>query len=45
MRKPRGFDVVVIEDACRAIDTHGSLDAARRAFADAAVRVIASDEL
>ena len=41
----RGFEAIVIEDACRAIDTHGSLDAARRAFADAAVRVIASDEL
>ena len=41
----RGFEAIVIEDACRAIDTHGSLDAARRAFADAGVRMIASDAL
>ncbi len=41
----RGFEVVVIDDACRAIDTGGSLDAARRAFADAGVRVILSDTL
>ena len=41
----RGFEAIVIDDACRAIDTHGSLDAARRAFADAGVRVIASDTL
>ena len=40
-----GFDVVVIEDACRAIDTNGSLDAARRAFADAGVRCIPSAAL
>ena len=39
----RGFEAIVIDDACRAIDTGGSLDAARRAFADAGVRVIASD--
>jgi nicotinamidase/pyrazinamidase len=41
----RGFEAIVIDDACRAIDTGGSLDAARRAFADAGVRVIASDPL
>jgi nicotinamidase/pyrazinamidase len=41
----RGFEAIVIDDACRAIDTGGSLDAARRAFADAGVRVIASDAL
>jgi nicotinamidase/pyrazinamidase len=41
----RGFEAIVIDDACRAIDTGGSLDAARRAFADAGVRVIASDTL
>ena len=41
----RGFEAIVIDDACRAIDAHGSLDAARRAFADAGVRVIASDTL
>jgi nicotinamidase/pyrazinamidase len=43
--KAAGFDVVVIEDACRAIDTNGSLDAARRAFADAGVRMLSSDAL
>jgi nicotinamidase/pyrazinamidase len=41
----RGFEVIVIEGACRAIDTGGSLDAARRAFADADVRMIDSDTL
>lgn len=41
----RGFEAIVIDDACRAIDTNGSLDAARRAFADAGVRVVASDTL
>lgn len=41
----RGFEAIVIDDACRAIDTNGSLDAARRAFADAGVRVMASDAL
>jgi nicotinamidase/pyrazinamidase len=41
----RGFESIVIDDACRAIDSHGSLDAARRAFADAGVRLLASDAL
>lgn len=41
----RGFTTIVIEDACRAIDTHGSLDAAQRAFADAGVRMVTSDAL
>ncbi len=41
----RGFEAIVIDDACRAIDTNGSLDAAQRAFTDAGVRVIASDTL
>lgn len=41
----RGFEAVVIDDACRAIDTGGSLDAARRAFADAGVQVVAADSL
>jgi len=35
-----GFDVVVIEDACRAIDTDGSLAAARNAFRDAHIRLV-----
>ncbi len=37
-----GFDVVVIEDACRAIDTGGSLAAARNAFRDAHIRLLDS---
>ncbi len=37
-----GFDAVVIEDACRAIDTSGSLTAARAAMAQAGVEVIRS---
>jgi nicotinamidase/pyrazinamidase len=41
----RGFEAIVIDDACRAIDTGGSLDAARRAFTDAGVRMIRSDTL
>ncbi len=28
-----GFDAVIVEDACRAIDSHGSLDAARESLA------------
>ncbi len=38
-----GFEVIVIEDACRAIDTNSSLDNALRAFDSAAVRRILSD--
>ncbi len=37
-----GFDAVVIEDACRPIDTSGSLAAARAAMAQAGVEVIRS---
>ena len=40
-----GFDVVVIEDGCRAIDTHGSLAAARARMRDAGVARITSDQL
>ena len=40
-----GFDVVVIEDACRAIDTGGSLAAARNAFRDAHIRMLDSHAL
>jgi nicotinamidase/pyrazinamidase len=40
-----GFEAIVIEDACRAIDTHGSLEAALRAFDSAGVRRIGSDAL
>ncbi len=32
-----GFEVVIVQDACRAIDTAGSLDAAMSAFAAAGV--------
>ncbi len=31
--KRQGFDVVVIEDACRGIDLDGSVQAARESFA------------
>lgn len=37
-----GFEVVVVQDACRAIDTGGSLAAARNAFRDAHIRLIDS---
>jgi nicotinamidase/pyrazinamidase len=40
-----GFEVVVIEDACRAIDTGGSLAAAWRDMALAGVKRISSREL
>ena len=40
-----GFEAFVIEDACRAIDTGGSLEAAYRGFAEAGVRVIAAQEI
>jgi nicotinamidase/pyrazinamidase len=40
-----GFETWVIEDACRAIDTGGSLAAARRALAAAGVLTIASEQI
>ena len=40
-----GFETLVIEDACRAIDTGGSLAEARRALAAAGVRMVTSDHL
>jgi nicotinamidase/pyrazinamidase len=40
-----GFETFVIEDACRAIDTGGSLAAARRDLAAAGVQLIASDRI
>ena len=40
-----GFETLVIEDACRAIDTGGSLADARRALAAAGVRMVTSDHL
>jgi len=40
-----GFDTVVVEDACRAIDADGSLAAARRKLAAAGVPMIAADQI
>lgn len=40
-----GFDVVVIEDATRGIDLDGSVDAARRAFAERAIPAISADAI
>jgi nicotinamidase/pyrazinamidase len=40
-----GFEAIVVEDACRPIDTQGSLAAARRAFDNAGVRRVTSDAL
>jgi nicotinamidase/pyrazinamidase len=40
-----GFTVLVIEDACRAIDLDGSLAAAKRAMAEAGVELIDSVRL
>jgi nicotinamidase/pyrazinamidase len=40
-----GFEAIVLEDACRAIDLGGSLDAALSAWRDAGVRRIRSEDL
>jgi len=40
-----GFEVVVIEDACRAIDLEGSLAAAKTQMAEAGARLVASAAL
>jgi nicotinamidase/pyrazinamidase len=40
----QGFDVVVVEDACRAIDVEGSLAATRRTLADLGVRIAMTDD-
>jgi nicotinamidase/pyrazinamidase len=40
-----GFETWVVEDACRAIDTGGSLAAARRDLAAAGVRMVVSDRI
>ncbi len=37
-----GFDVVLVEDACRGIDNDGSLDAAMREMRDAGVTIVES---
>jgi nicotinamidase/pyrazinamidase len=41
--KAAGFEAIVVEDACRAIDTDGSLAAANAAFRDARVRITRAD--
>lgn len=38
-----GFDVVVIEDACRGIDVDGSMRATREVFAARSIRCIGAD--
>ncbi len=40
-----GFNAVLIDDGCRAIDTGGSLAAARRLLADAQVKTILSTQI
>ena len=40
-----GFEAVVLEDACRAIDLGGSLDATRQAFAQLAIPCVAVDAI
>lgn len=43
--RKQGFEVMVVEDACRAIDTNGSLDKAMRRMRDSGVRFVTSEEL
>ncbi len=43
--KRAGFEVAVVEDACRAIDMDGSLAATREGFAKAGVEVVRSDDI
>lgn len=43
--KAAGFEAVVVEDACRAIDTGGSLAAARAAMQDAKIRRVLSSAI
>jgi nicotinamidase/pyrazinamidase len=38
--KRQGFDVVVIEDACRGIDLGGSVAAARASFASLGIATV-----
>ena len=40
-----GFDAVILEDACRAIDMAGSLDAARKSFADLGIACVESSAI
>jgi nicotinamidase/pyrazinamidase len=41
----QGFDVIVVEDACRAIDVDGSLAATRRRLAELGVATVKADAL
>lgn len=43
--RKQGFEVFVVEDAARAIDTNGSLDRAMRAMRNSGVRFVDSSEL
>ncbi len=43
--RKEGFETVVIEDACRAIDIEGSLDAAMKAMKGAGVEIIQSKDI
>jgi nicotinamidase/pyrazinamidase len=40
-----GFEVVVVEDACRGIDMGGSIDATYRAFAELAIPRVTADSV
>ena len=40
-----GFDAVILEDACRAIDMAGSLDAARKSFAALGIACVESSSI
>jgi nicotinamidase/pyrazinamidase len=39
----QGFEAIVLEDACRAVDLHGTKEAAYRGFADGGVTLARSD--
>jgi len=43
--RQEGFEVVVVEDACRGIDVEGSVGATRKSFAERGVVCISSDAL
>jgi nicotinamidase/pyrazinamidase len=43
--KREGFDVIVVEDACRAIDVDGSLAATRESLAALGTAMVTSDEI
>lgn len=40
-----GFEVVVVEDACRGIDIDGSVEATRRQLADLGIPILTSDRI